>query len=385
MISLFIGSAFFCIYTYAIFPLLLHWRANSKQSESVPANGTMLTQEASAWPSVSVVIAIHNEASRLDTKINSLLALDYPQELLQIVFVSDGSTDNSVALIQARAQETPVAIDVHHYENASGKPTALNAGVEIASGDVIVFMDARQTVSSNAVKALVMQLHNESVGAVSGELVLSDGKGTDSKNVGLYWKYEKWIRQNESALYSTTGATGALYAIRKQHYLPHRADVLLDDFDTPVSLLKQGLRTVFEPEAQVFDQAEANASGEFKRKARTLAGNFQSFSRNKWLFNPSKNPIFWQFISHKVCRLLVPYAMLLALLASLFGNGAFLNAMLVVQCVFYGLGLYGFLRESSSRNKVVNFIKVFLQLNAAAVVGAVRYFSGNANVRWKQA
>lgn len=380
MIWLFWIAVLFCVYTYALFPLMLHIRARKVvEPTRKPLN---------EYPSVSVIIAAHNEQANITNKLASLNALDYPKEKLQIVFVSDGSTDSTVEMLKA-AQKTNSALHVEHYEPAAGKPTALNKGVENATGDILVFMDARQSVSSNTLKALTERLlqHHEAgeiIGAVSGELSLADEDGMESANVGLYWRYEKWIRLNESKLFSTTGATGALYAIRKIDFIPHQSDVLLDDFDTPVSILKNGLPTVFEPDAKVFDKAEASASGEFRRKTRTLAGNFQSFLRHRWLFSPSKNPVFVQFISHKVFRLLVPYAMLIAFIASLFGSGLFLNTMLLIQVLFYSAGLANMAGVKGLDNKLFNFIKVFLQLNAAAVTGALQFLTGNANVRWRQ-
>jgi len=374
MIWLFWASVAFCVYTYAIFPCILHLRAAGKnEAEREPLG---------QYPTVSIVIAAHNEAANLPRKLASLKELDYPSSQLQVLFVSDGSSDATVGLLES-AKADFKALEVIHYSPAAGKPTALNKGVDQASGDVLVFMDARQTVSANAIKALVERLNQPGVGAVSGELLLSDD-GVESANVGLYWRYEKWIRQNESKLYSTTGATGALYAINRQDYSPHEADVLLDDFDTPIAILGKGKRTVFEPDARVFDKTESSVDGEFQRKSRTLAGNFQSFSRNKWLFNPAKNPVFLQFLSHKVFRLFVPYAMALAFIATLVGQGLFFKIMLVLQLAFYLAGIASMVGVPAMDNKLFNFIKVFLQLNAAAVAGAFRYISGNANVRWKQ-
>ena len=375
MIWLFWLAVLFCVYTYALFPLYLHLRATAV----TPTPKTSLDD----YPSVSVIVAAHNEEANIISKLQSLAALDYPAEKLEFVFVSDGSTDQTLELLR-ESQHQVAGLVFDHYEPAAGKPTALNRGVELASGDVLVFMDARQSVSANAIKLLTERLLVDGIGAVSGELSLADDDGVESAYVGLYWRYEKWIRQNESKLYSTTGATGALYAIRKSDYTPHKTDVLLDDFDTPVSILKRGGRTVFEPDAKVFDKAESSVKDEFRRKSRTLAGNYQSFMRHRWLFNPRKNPVFVQFLSHKVFRLFVPYAMLLAFIASMFGSGLFLKTMFVLQLLFYGVGLANMAGFKALDNKLFNFIKVFLQLNAAAVTGAVRYFRGNANVRWKQ-
>lgn len=375
MIWLFWIAALFCVYTYALFPLWLHLRARSV----VEAPITPITE----YPTVSIVIAAHNEQANIDLKLASLQQLDYPEDKLQVIFVSDGSTDDTVMMLES-AQKTMGHLHVEHYDVAAGKPTALNKGVSVATGDVLVFMDARQAVSANALKALSTRLMQPDVGAVSGELLLADADGMESANVGLYWRYEKWIRLNESKLYSTTGATGALYAISASDYMPHQSDVLLDDFDTPVGILALGKRTVFEPDAKVYDVAESSVSGEFQRKTRTLAGNYQSFLRHRWLFNPAKNPVFLQFLSHKVFRLFVPYAMLLAFVASLLGSGIFLNIMLLLQLLLYGAGLANMAGVKGLDNKLFNFIKVFLQLNAAAVAGAIRFLSGNANVRWKQ-
>ncbi len=375
MIWIFLVCALFCFYTFAVFPLWLAIRARGRPE--------FIRRPLKEYPSVSVIIAAHNEEANIPTKLASLKALDYPAHKLEFVFVSDGSTDQTVALL-TEAQKTMDGLKFIHYAPAAGKPTALNKGVAESTGQVLVFMDARQRVSANALKVLTERLTETDVGAVSGELSLADDDGVESANVGLYWRYEKWIRLNESKLYSTTGATGALYAIRKCDFRPHKADVLLDDFDTPISILARGKRTVFEPDARVFDKAEASVNDEFRRKSRTLAGNFQSFSRQRWLFNPKKNPVFLQFLSHKVFRLLVPYAMLLAFLASMIGTGWFLKLMFVVQVLFYGVGLANMAGVKALDNKLFNFIKVFIQLNAASVAGAFRYITGNANVRWRQ-
>lgn len=381
-------SVLFCLYTYVGFPLILHVRARFArrgqavlhESDAIVSNGKTVDCDAvQPVRTVSIVIAVHNEATNLERKIKSLDALAYPTRHLQCVFVSDGSTDESTNIL-AQACATRSNWDLLEYSPAAGKPTALNTGVNAARGEVLVFMDARQQVSSNVIEVLVKRLEDSRIGAVSGELVLADDLGNEASNVGLYWRYEKWIRANESVLGSTTGATGALYAIRRSDYQPLAADTLLDDFDTPIGLLKKGLRTVLEPEAKVYDQAEPDARDEFRRKSRTLAGNFQSFARHRWLFSPRLNPVWWQFISHKVFRLMVPYALIVAFLSSLLGDSLFLRSMLAFQCVFYLIGsaaLFGL------NNRMAKTVKIFVQMNAAAVVGAWRALRGSTAVRWK--
>jgi len=377
MLILFSIAVFFCIYTYFLFPVFLHLKA-ARSRESDTEKNTLTKIRESELPSVSVLLAVHNEASNLPNKLASLRALDYPQDLIQICVVSDGSTDDTVRYLESQSD-----ITWDHYAPAAGKPTALNRAVDMATGEVLLFTDARQAVSENSARALVSRLQDENVGAVSGELVLSDDGVTEAANVGLYWRYEKWIRYNESLLFSTTGATGALYVIRRKDAIELPSDTLLDDFETPINLLRQKRRTVFEPEAKAFDRAESDSSREFTRKVRTLAGNIQSFSRNTWLFSPTSNAVWWQFLSHKVARLLVPYALLLAFVAAWVGQGWFLATAFWLQVIFYGLGILTFLAPRLSEMKMLNIIKLFLQLNAAAVVGTFRYIAGRSSVTWK--
>lgn len=374
MTTLFLLSAFFIIYTYALFPLILHLRARNKAE--------LTAENPTSWPSVSIVIAAHNEAENLPVKIASLEQLDYPEHLVEWIVVSDGSTDSTHELLQS-SFAAHTNRHVKHLPKSLGKCGALNAGVAMATGSVIVFMDARQKVSSNALKALVPFLANEQVGAVSGELVLADDSSLEAGNFGLYWRYEKWIRDNESRLYSTTGATGALYAIRREDFTPNKIGTLLDDFDTPVSLLAKSKRTLFIPGAFAYDKASDDIKLEFRRKVRNLAGNWQSFQTNSWLFNPARNPVWWQFLSHKVFRLLVPFAMILALLTALLGEGWFMNCMLVLQLVFYGIALASYANLPGTSNRLFNLIKVFIQLNAAALVATVRFFTSKRAISWR--
>lgn len=382
---LFHFAVVFCLYTYIGFPLILHMlaRRRTKALASLATGSAVTSLESGnsrqSLPAITLVIAVYNEEASLHRKIASLDSLTYPPHLMQCIFVSDGSTDDSVTILsQACASRADWQVLVS--ERAAGKPTALNRGVSAATGDILIFMDARQTVSSSALEVMTKRLSDKDVGVVSGELVLGNAEGGDAREVGLYWRYEKWIRANESALYSTTGATGALYAIRREDYVPLPADTILDDFELPVVLLKRGLRTVCESAARVHDEAESDSRREFLRKVRTLSGNYQSFVRHRWLFSPRENPVWWQFISHKVFRLLVPYAMMLAFVSSITAGSLYLQVMALLQIVFYLIGLAAMFGWS---NRLANIVKVFLQLNAAAVVGAWRALSGRTRVRWK--
>ena len=336
-------------------------------------------------PSVSIVIAAHNEKASLPAKIASLEKLDYPREKMEWIIVSDGSTDGTEHYLNDVFSAHPNRTCIH-YDTSKGKCGALNEGVARATGDVILFMDARQEVSPNVARALVPFLADESVGAATGELILSEDSSLEAANFGMYWRYEKWIRSNETRLCSITGVTGALYAIRRKDFIPNVIGTLLDDFETPISLLKQGKTTMYVPGAFAFDKANDDLSLEFRRKVRNLAGNWQSFMKNTWLFVPGRNPVWWQFMSHKLFRLLVPFAMIIALFSSLAGalmGSTFLLWMLVAQLTVYTLAGASYAGLPGTSNKALNFLKVFLQLNAAAFVATVRFFGSNREISWR--
>lgn len=377
ILTLFLLSAGFVVYVYALYPLYLHLRAMGKPELSA--------DEPNDWPTVSIVIAAHNEAKNLPGKVESLEQLDYPEELIEWVIVSDGSVDGTPE-VMAKYFDGYDSRTLIHYEKARGKCGALNEGVAHATGDIILFMDARQPVSSNAAKKLIPFLCDDSIGAATGELVLSQDSSLEAANFGLYWRYEKWIRDNQSRLFSTTGVTGALYAIRRADFTPNPIGTLLDDFDTPIGLLKQRKRTVYVPGAFAYDAASDDIHQEFRRKVRNLGGNWQSFSRNKWLYHPAKNPVWLQFLSHKFGRLLVPWALIFSLLFALMGafaGSAFLTVMLVVQLAFYALAISSYLDLPFARAKILNFPKIFVQMNAAALVGTLKHFFSNREISWR--
>lgn len=363
----------FVAYTYAGYPLLV-WGLSRLRPEARGEPEAMVS-----WPTVCVIVAVYNEEARVAAKAANLRALDYPPDRLRIVFVSDGSTDGT----NERLAGEP-GVDLVSYPVRRGKPHALNIGVQRAREDVLVFTDVRQMLEPRALRYLVARLAQPGIGAVSGELVHLDPETHAAAHIGLYWRYEKWIRKAESRLASNLGVTGALYAIRRRDYKPLAEDTLLDDFEVPIRILRAGKRVVFEARAHVYDELQRSVSGERQRKVRTLTGNFQSFARNPWLFSPRANPVFVQFLSHKVFRLFVPYALALLLLSSLLLDGRFYRMAAGAQLAAYavcGLGLaWPRLRE----HRLVSFLVVFLELNWAAVLALANYLGGRVDARWEK-
>jgi cellulose synthase/poly-beta-1,6-N-acetylglucosamine synthase-like glycosyltransferase len=219
---------------------------------------------------------------------------------------------------------------------------------------------------------------------VSGELVHRASSTQTGQSIGLYWRYEKWIRKSESRLRSTVGATGALYAIRTHDFHPLPPDTILDDFEIPMRIARQGKRILLEPEAHVYDSLQTQSAAEKKRKIRTLTGNFQTFSRNPWLFSPWQNPLWFQFLSHKAFRLLVPYALALTLISSALVPSPFYHLALALQLGFYLLAAAGQWAPATRKSKLVSFAHVFFDMNAAAIVALLLFVSGRVSAKWEK-
>ena len=247
------------------------------------------------FPSVSIVLAVHNGAALLPGKIEHLLGLDYPN-INEIILVSDGSTDGTAELLagQSNPRLTTIILTEHN-----GKAVAVNAGVARATGDVILFVDIRPEIALGAIQQLVSNFADPSVGCVAGELILrKESHDAASAAVsGVYWRYEKWIRTSESICGSPVGVYGGFYAIRRELAVPQPPGMILDDMFQPLSIIRQGYRSVLDPQAYVYDTWPTRIEKEFHRKVRTLAGNFQLFQLAPWTLTP-RNPVLFQLVSH---------------------------------------------------------------------------------------
>ena len=360
------------LYTYLGYPLLV-WLVARCRRRAV--------NKAAATPHVSVIIACHNEARRIEARLRNLLDCDYPSERLEIILISDGSTDLTADIARRFVSER---VRVFAYERQMGKATALNVGVELATGEVIVFADARQRFEARAIRELVANFADPTVGAVSGELLLDGGSGV-GESVGLYWKYEKWIRKSESRVGSVIGATGAIYAIRKRLWQPLPPMTILDDVYTPMCIAMAGHRVVFEEAARAYDQAVGSARREFARKVRTLTGNYQLCQLMPRLLVPTSG-LLLQFYSHKLMRLVAPifFVLLFAVNVAIItaqGASLFYSAMLAAQMIFYACVAAGAaLLKRQRKVRLLNFAYVFSVMNAAALVGLFYFIVGKRDV-----
>jgi cellulose synthase/poly-beta-1,6-N-acetylglucosamine synthase-like glycosyltransferase len=367
MTVLFWISALIVGYVYVGYPCLLAvWaRIADRRPRAVPF-------QAGGWPSISIVIAVRNEAHRLPSRVRNLLEQEYPGPR-EILIVSDGSTDTPGDAL-GRFGSAVRLIEVP----AGGKPLALNAGVAAATGEVLVFADARQRFAPGSLTALVSNLSDPSVGGATGELVLDcEREEADThvaEGIGLYWRYEKWMRRNESRVWSTLGATGAIYALRRACWTPLPAGTLLDDVLEPMRAVLNGCRIVFDERAIAYDRASVDAAAESRRKTRTLAGNYQILAQEPRLLLPFGNPVWLQYVSHKIGRLVVPWALVALFVSSLAlarGNGLF-AIPLFAQGVFYGLALAGASFREGERFGRIAFTFVMMNFSAIAGLAALR-------------
>lgn len=335
-------------------------------------------------PPVSVVLAACDEEQAIVRRLQNLLAQDYPADRLEIVVVSDGSRDRTAELARGMEMDN---IKVISYGERQGKAAALNAGVAQASGEFIIFCDARQSFDHDAIRHLVANFADSTVGCVSGELMLhrATTSGVQTE-MGAYWRYEKMIRRAESRSGSVVGATGAIYAMRRSLYreLPH--GTLLDDVMTPMHVVMQGYRTVFDGEAKAHDMVSEHVSQEWVRKVRTLAGNWQLMSLLPSLLVPWKNPCCWRFVSHKVLRLVVPVPLGLLAVSGIFCYDDLLYRTVTwLQLLFYGTAAVGGAVPATRRNRLVNLSYFFVIMNAVALAGFLRWATGRSSTAWQPA
>ncbi len=374
---LFWTSVLLLVYTYVGYPALLWGWTALRSRRPGPRGGE---------PTVSVVIVAHNEAERIEERLENLLSLDYPRDRLEILLASDGSTDGTPG--RARGFEQ-AGVTVIAFETRRGKVAVLNDVIPKAQGEIVVLADARQRFEPEAIRALATPLADPQVGAVSGELILtaSPGRTAVGEGVGFYWRYEKFIRWNESRVDSTVGATGAIYAIRRELFERIPQDAILDDVLIPMRIVRRGYRVLFEPAARAYDQVVARAGQEFTRKVRTISGNFQLFARERWLLNPCQNRLWLQTLSHKALRLLGPLLFFVAFGTNLMlAGGRVYRAMLLAQVLFYAAALCGCaFRNARTKLPLLTVPYTVCLLNWATIIGFCRFVSGRQPVTWDTA
>src|SRR6266850_1379610 len=357
----------FVVATYAGYPIAIWLWGVLRPIRRAPLDSP------ESCPSMTCVVAAHDEGEALVRKVQNLLDLDYPGHL-DIVVADDGSKDGAPARARALA---PDRVRIASNPSQMGKPSALVRAVRIATGDLLLMCDARQVFDRGAARALARRFRDEKVGAVTGQLRLDGATGP-----GLYWRYETAIRMAEGLSGNVTGVTGAIYAIRRDLFpadLP--AETILDDVYVPMRVALAGRRVAYAEDAIALDR-ELDIGREFTRKVRTLAGNYQLMILMPSLLTPA-HPVFSRFFWHKTARLLCPWALVAAVASACGAPGVLGEALLTLQLSFYGLALLGYLRGGRS-GRLAALAHTFVTLNLAALWALWLFLRRQSRVTWAQ-
>jgi cellulose synthase/poly-beta-1,6-N-acetylglucosamine synthase-like glycosyltransferase len=340
-------------------------------------------------PLVSVIVVVHNEAYRIFRRIENLASSDYPRECLEIIIGSDGSTDDTIREARRYVDER---VALRSFRRRRGKAAVLNDLIPTARGEIVVLADARQRFEPDAIRALVENFADPAVGAVSGQLFLRKRSGTTpaGDGAGFYWQYEKFIRANESLSGSTVGATGAIYAIRRELFEKIPVDTILDDVLIPLRIVRKGYRVLYEGAARAYDLMATNPREDFVRKTRTIAGTFQLFRREAWVLNPRVSPVWFEAASHKALRLTIPVlhvALLVSNILLVAWNDAMVYDLAMVgQAVFYGAALFGWIATIVRRRRPLLLTVPYTMclLGWATIVGFARFVARRQRVTWER-
>ncbi len=358
-------------YTYAGYPLLLALAARLRPRP---------VRRGPGHPrSVSIVVAARNEEAEIDRRLDELTAQLKGADLEgEIIVVSDGSTDGTAAVARAH---TKGAVRVLELPQWLGKSAALSMGCAAATGEVLVFADARQSWAADALRRLLENFADPDVGAVSGNLEVEAAPGVMT-GVSLYWRFEKWLRRKESEAGSMVGATGAICAVRRELFCPVPAGTVLDDVYWPLCVAMRGRRVVLDTRAVAYDRLPVRARDELRRKVRTLSGNLQLLARLPSAALPWRNPLWFRFVSHKLLRLAVPWALLGLLVLSALLPSPIYRAMFWVQVEGYALAVLGACTGLGARLRFASAAGSFLVLNVAAWLAFWVWASGRSESSW---
>lgn len=335
-------------------------------------------------PTVTVLVAAYNEEDVIARKIRNSLALDYPKEKLEILVVTDGCTDGTDAEIR-RFSEAGVRLLSRPWRQ--GKVNALNAAIPLAKGEIVVCSDANAFFDPQNLKLLVRHFGDPRVALVAGEKRIRDDGKAVSAGEGLYWRYESFLKRLDSSVSTALGATGEIFAIRRERFEPLPPDAVIEDFVLSMRYVLEGYRVVYEPKAISWEEASPSFREEFKRKVRIIAGGWQSVIWLRALLSPRYGLVAFQYLSHRVLRwMVVPFLLPLAFISNLMLASEPLYAVLLAaQVSLYAAAACGYhLQQRGIRWKFFYLPFYFVFLNVAALLGAYRYLTGKQPVTWEK-
>ena len=370
-------------YTYFLFPLLLACFVALKRGAQKTSKAERTETDSSpALPRVAMVVAAYNEAGVLAAKLSNTWAIDYPADRFEILIGSDGSSDATNAILSACDDPR---LHPYLFAQRRGKISVLNDLMSHVASDIVVMSDANTMFAPDAVRKLVNHFEDPQIGCVSGELSLEQEGGVSGE--GLYWKYENWIKRNESRLGFLIGCNGGIFAIRRELYEALPASTIVEDFVLSMRILERGHKVIIEPEAHAVEPACATAKAEMVRKIRIGAGNWQALGLNRAVLHPRFGLRSFAFWGHKVLRWMVPLFFLAAVGACLaLLREPFYSVALALQAAGAILAVCAsYPRIGNRLPRITRPISYFYLMNYALLRGFFRYLFGTQRVTWERA
>lgn len=379
---LFVGCI---LYVYAGYPLILAILARTRPEPET--NSTIM-------PTVTLLIAAYNEQAVIAEKLENSLALEYPRDRLQILVAVDGSDDGTAEIVRSYASR---GVELSYNLARNGKMAAINRAMAKATGEIVLFSDANNLYEANVIRELVQPFQDPRVGAATGAKIIASGDGALGESEGLYWKYESFIKQQETRLGSCMAVVGEVLAMRRNLFEAPPDYIINDDFYMAMRLIPQGYRVVYTPQARSYERVSPSAGAEVARRARIVAGRYQVLALAHRLLSLRHPVVAWQMISHKFLRPLVPLAMIGALAANLIAlmrpplaAGASLwrltppfNWLLfLLQAVFYGLASIG--NHVAHKSRLLYLPTFLVNSNLAAVIGLYRFLRRQQSTLWER-
>ncbi|KQS32321.1 glycosyltransferase family 2 protein [Pedobacter sp. Leaf194] len=384
MITAFWISLFLVIYTFVGYGFLLLILVKIKRFFIKPFSFSVNAE----LPTVTILIAAWNEQDIIDEKVLNTLDLDYPKNKMQVIFITDGSTDETAERISKYTE-----VELLHENIRTGKMAAIKRAMPYVRNEVLIFTDANTFLNKAAINELVKHYQNPKVGAVAGEkrIMVEELADASSAGEGFYWKYESKLKKWDYELYSNVGAAGELFSIRTSLYQPVESDTIIDDHMIAMRIAEKGFLIAYEPNAYASETSSANVKEELKRKIRMAAGGIQSILRLKKAANPFHYPVLtFQYISHRVLRwTITPFLLILLVLINLLivvKTDIFLyEFILTAQVAFYLLSALGWFFERRNIKIKAFFIPYyFCIMNYAVLAGMVRYYKKNQSAAWER-
>lgn len=375
MLFLFWLFLFLIFYTYIGYPIVLKLAADSRRIAK--------PQKGDVEPRVSIVVAAYNEEKAIADKLENILALDYPMEKLEIVVVSDCSSDKTDEIVRSFADR---GVRLHRMETRGGKIAGYKSVIPALKGEILVFSDATSKLDVQSLRVLVKSFADDSTGCVAGRLQYIDPNKADiAKGEKTYWSYESLIKDWEESVYSLTSVSGTFYGIRKELFPVDLADDLADDLIAVLYCVKQGRRVVLEKDAVCQEDAIHADEAELNKRWRITVQNLRGlFSMPEIMDLREYGWYAWMIISHKLFRMLVPFFLLGVLFVNIFltDGSEFFKLTLLIQIAFYITGAIGAVWQEG-RPKVINIVYYFCVTNLAILLGVVKFFKGEKVAVWE--